>query len=215
MAMDEPVPQPGPARISKGGGPDEWLEQAKQCKYLPETEMKRLCEIVKECLMEGTLWFSGSGSLLHGHVSADPVAVVSRRIQHPARADSCDGVRRHPWPVLRPARAVPRRWGHAQLNPRRSSHGADQGHHLGRHRAPLGDHRPEAAAEDALRQRQREWREPGPERYGRGRAERAQSRARARHGRRCDRSDQSWGRLGRGHGRQGGLAGVAELRLPR
>ncbi|KAI9828110.1 MAG: sporulation-induced protein [Thelocarpon impressellum] len=52
MPNDEPVPQPGPARISKGGGPDEWLEQAKQCKYLPETDMKRLCEIVKECLME-------------------------------------------------------------------------------------------------------------------------------------------------------------------
>ena len=31
------------------------MEQAKQCKYLPEADMKRLCEIVKECLMEG-LW---------------------------------------------------------------------------------------------------------------------------------------------------------------
>jgi serine/threonine-protein phosphatase PP1-1 len=47
------VPQPGPARLSKGAGPDEWLEQAKTCKYLPEADMKRLCEIVKECLMEG------------------------------------------------------------------------------------------------------------------------------------------------------------------
>ncbi|KAF2029376.1 Metallo-dependent phosphatase [Setomelanomma holmii] len=46
------VPQPGPARLSKGAGPDEWLEQAKTCKYLPEADMKRLCEIVKECLME-------------------------------------------------------------------------------------------------------------------------------------------------------------------
>ena len=55
MANEEPVPQPGPARISKGAGPDEWLEQAKQCKYLPESDMKRLCEIVKECLMEGEL----------------------------------------------------------------------------------------------------------------------------------------------------------------
>jgi hypothetical protein len=49
------VPQPGPARLSKGAGPDEWLEQAKTCKYLPEADMKRLCEIVKECLMEGRL----------------------------------------------------------------------------------------------------------------------------------------------------------------
>jgi serine/threonine-protein phosphatase PP1-1 len=47
MAKDPEVPQPGPARLSKGAGPDEWLEQAKQA------DMKRLCEIVKECLMEG------------------------------------------------------------------------------------------------------------------------------------------------------------------
>ncbi len=52
MAKDSDVPQPGPARLAKGAGPDEWLEQAKQCKYLPESDMKRLCEIVKECLME-------------------------------------------------------------------------------------------------------------------------------------------------------------------
>ncbi|KAF2088884.1 serine/threonine protein phosphatase-like protein [Saccharata proteae CBS 121410] len=52
MNKDSDVPQPGPARISKGGGPDEWLEAAKQCKYLPEADMKQLCEIVKECLME-------------------------------------------------------------------------------------------------------------------------------------------------------------------
>jgi serine/threonine-protein phosphatase PP1-1 len=53
MAKDSDVPQPGPARLSKGAGPDEWLDQAKQCKYLPESDMKRLCEIVKEYLMEG------------------------------------------------------------------------------------------------------------------------------------------------------------------
>ena len=53
MAKDSDVPQPGPARLSKGAGPDEWLEEAKQCRYLPEADMKRLCEIVKECLMEG------------------------------------------------------------------------------------------------------------------------------------------------------------------
>lgn len=53
MALESTVPQPGPARLAPGAGPDEWLEQAKQCKYLPEEDMKRLCEIVKECLMEG------------------------------------------------------------------------------------------------------------------------------------------------------------------
>jgi len=53
MAKDNSdVPQPGPARLSPGAGPDEWLAQAKQCRYLPESDMKRLCEIVKECLME-------------------------------------------------------------------------------------------------------------------------------------------------------------------
>ena len=56
MAREEGVPQPGPARITKGGGPDEWLDAAKQCKYLPEPEMKRLCELVKECLMEGNIY---------------------------------------------------------------------------------------------------------------------------------------------------------------
>ncbi|KAI5849105.1 Metallo-dependent phosphatase-like protein [Tricharina praecox] len=41
----------GPAP-SNCGGPDEWLEMAKKCKYLSEGDMKRLCELVKECLME-------------------------------------------------------------------------------------------------------------------------------------------------------------------
>ena len=67
MAGADPIPQPGPARISKGGGPDEWLEQAKQCKYLPENDMKKLCEIVKECLMEGDQFLpSGLALLFHG-----------------------------------------------------------------------------------------------------------------------------------------------------
>ena len=45
----------GEANVSKGGGVDEWLETAKKCKYLPEADMKRLCELVKEFLMEGKL----------------------------------------------------------------------------------------------------------------------------------------------------------------
>jgi len=49
---DSDVPQPGPAVLSSHAGPDEWLQQAKLCRYLPESDMKRLCEIVKECLME-------------------------------------------------------------------------------------------------------------------------------------------------------------------
>lgn len=50
--QDSDVPQPGPAVLSAHAGPDEWLQQAKLCRYLPEPDMKRLCEIVKECLME-------------------------------------------------------------------------------------------------------------------------------------------------------------------
>ncbi|EPS40397.1 hypothetical protein H072_5800 [Dactylellina haptotyla CBS 200.50] len=42
----------GEGGSSSGGGPDEWLEMAKKCRYLPESDMKRLCELVKECLME-------------------------------------------------------------------------------------------------------------------------------------------------------------------
>ena len=58
MAKDTDVPQPGPAQLTRGAGPDEWLEQAKLCRYLPEADMKRLCEIVKECLMEGKICFT-------------------------------------------------------------------------------------------------------------------------------------------------------------
>lgn len=49
---DPDVPQPRPAVLTSHAGPDEWLEQAKLCRYLPEADMKRLCEMVKECLME-------------------------------------------------------------------------------------------------------------------------------------------------------------------
>ncbi|EFW13716.1 hypothetical protein D8B26_002543 [Coccidioides posadasii str. Silveira] len=50
--VDRPVPQPGPARLKRSAGPDEWLEAAKDCKYLSEHHMKQLCEIVKEYMME-------------------------------------------------------------------------------------------------------------------------------------------------------------------
>lgn len=50
--VDSKVPQPGPARLKRNAGPDEWLEAAKNCKYLSEQHMKQLCEIVKEYMME-------------------------------------------------------------------------------------------------------------------------------------------------------------------
>lgn len=34
-------------------GPDVWLEEVLKCQYLPENDMKKLCEMVKELLMEG------------------------------------------------------------------------------------------------------------------------------------------------------------------
>ena len=47
------VPKPGPAKLTKNADLAEWLEEAKQCHYLPENVMKQLCEVVKEQLMEG------------------------------------------------------------------------------------------------------------------------------------------------------------------
>jgi hypothetical protein len=53
LKMPPSVPQPGPARLKRSAGPDEWLDAAKNCKYLSEHHMKQLCEIVKEFMMEG------------------------------------------------------------------------------------------------------------------------------------------------------------------
>ena len=53
MSTKPKVPQPGPARLKRNAGPDEWLEAAKNCKYLSEPHMKQLCEMVKEYMMEG------------------------------------------------------------------------------------------------------------------------------------------------------------------
>ncbi|CRK39733.1 hypothetical protein BN1723_004640 [Verticillium longisporum] len=50
--MASHIPRPGPANLSANAGLDEWLEEAKQCHYLPERVMKELCEMVKEVLME-------------------------------------------------------------------------------------------------------------------------------------------------------------------
>jgi hypothetical protein len=50
-------PLPSPSFLSRTsvvmpGGPDEWLATVRGCQYLPETDLKRLCEMVKELLME-------------------------------------------------------------------------------------------------------------------------------------------------------------------
>ncbi|KAI5301612.1 sporulation-induced protein, partial [Ascosphaera pollenicola] len=51
MAKDTSL-DPGPARLKKNAGLDEWLEAAKRCKHLSENHMKQLCELVKEYMME-------------------------------------------------------------------------------------------------------------------------------------------------------------------
>ena len=50
--MAPKVPQPGPAKLSGRSNVDEWLDQAKKNKYLPEMVMKQLFETCKELLME-------------------------------------------------------------------------------------------------------------------------------------------------------------------
>ena len=53
MPDGKSVPQPGPAKLTKNSGPSEWLQCALRNQYLPESIMKKLCEINKELLMEG------------------------------------------------------------------------------------------------------------------------------------------------------------------
>ena len=33
------------------GNPDEWLETVRKCEYLPEHDIKKLCEMVKSLLL--------------------------------------------------------------------------------------------------------------------------------------------------------------------
>lgn len=43
-------------------GPDEWLETVLKCKYLEESDIKELCEMVKVLLMEGKLKYNSEGA---------------------------------------------------------------------------------------------------------------------------------------------------------
>ena len=105
LDMPPSVPQPGPARLKRSAGPDEWLDAAKNCKYLSEHHMKQLCEIVKEFMMEGQKLCSVSGhSFAHSQC----------RIEHTTCLYTSYDMRRHPWPVLRSARTLSRSWRHAK-----------------------------------------------------------------------------------------------------
>lgn len=85
------VPKPGPANLTPGAGLDEWLEEAKQCHYLPESVMKQLCEMVKEVLMEG----SSNLPSARGLALTRPA-----RIQYTTSRDARHNLRRHTRPIL-------------------------------------------------------------------------------------------------------------------
>jgi hypothetical protein len=86
------VPKPGPAKLSPKAGLEEWLAEAKQCHYLPEAVMKQLCEMVKECLMEGEYY----------NISTVPDLSLTflSRVQYPTRLYPSHDLRRHSWSIL-------------------------------------------------------------------------------------------------------------------
>jgi hypothetical protein len=79
------VPKPGPAKLPAKAGLAEWLSEAKQCHYLPETVMKQLCEMVKECLMEGEFYILA--------VVAKNLLTLPYRVQYPACLHSSHDLR--------------------------------------------------------------------------------------------------------------------------
>lgn len=82
--MTSKVPRPGPAKLGPNAGIEEWLAEAKLCRYLPESAMKQLCEIVKACLMEGVLIYPSE------QIS---VLISPYRIKHPAGSNSGHNLR--------------------------------------------------------------------------------------------------------------------------
>lgn len=156
--MASSVPRPGPANLGPNAGLDEWLEEAKQCHYLPERAMKELCEKVKEILMEGRLAIAGMAKtsssmvwrlgdkLFDGPLLTRRVLFLQSRVQHPARLHTSNRLWRHSRPILRFAGAFPRcRWN-ARREQRPGSENLNCRHHIPRYRASR-DHKPEAAEE--------------------------------------------------------------------
>ena len=95
------LPKPGPAKLSKNAGVDEWLKCAFNNQYLPESVMKKLCEICKEFLMEG------KSSKYFGMRFPRALLIVTR-VEHPTSLNTCYRLWRPSRPVLRCPRIVPR-----------------------------------------------------------------------------------------------------------
>ena len=89
---DIKVPQPGPAKLTKGSGPDEWLKAALNNQHLPEAIMKKLCEMCKELLMEGEYHLTGS--------SLGFELMWAIRIKYPACFYPSDYLWRLAWTIL-------------------------------------------------------------------------------------------------------------------
>lgn len=82
---DIKVPQPGPAKLTRNSGPDEWLKAALNNQHLPEVIMKKLCEICKELLMEGE-------TLTVSFLQSPNLCDVYFRVQHSASFHTGDSM---------------------------------------------------------------------------------------------------------------------------
>lgn len=72
------------------GNPDEWLETVRKCEYLPEHDIKQLCEMVNIEELHSTAKFSGLASSFDLHGLGQ--GIVDGGIQYPARAVACNRV---------------------------------------------------------------------------------------------------------------------------
>ena len=143
----DPVPQPGPAKLTKNSTIDEWLQCALQNQYLPEAIIKKLCEMCKELLMEGTL---------SPYRSCYTITSISKlkpfiRIKHTASINTCHCLWRFTRSILRCARALSnsRRDTVGCKNTRRTfASTSNKRNHSSRYRAPVRDHGSESQEEN-------------------------------------------------------------------
>ena len=126
------VPVPGPARLKRSAGPDEWLEAAKNCKYLSEYHMKQLCEIVKEFMMEG---------MSTNQCGKSVALLIKARIEHTTCLYPSHDLWRHPRPILRLTRAIQSRRRNARRVSTTNPCHTSERYHLRRHRTSLYNHR--------------------------------------------------------------------------